>query len=390
MIWLEVCFWLCALGIVYVYFGYPLLIAAAARLFGRTLQPAGQLPRSLSIVVAAHDEDRAIVRRLKELSEQIARVGIPGEIIVLSDGSTDNTAELARGQPDADVHVVELDQRVGKAAALTIGCAEASGEVLVFADVRQTWATDALCRLVESFRDPTVGAVSGNLLLESAPRALSGVGLYWHLEKWLRGQESRLHSLTGVTGAISAVRRQLFRPIPAGTLLDDVYWPLHVAMQGRRVIHEEQAIAYDRLPSEASQEFRRKVRTLCGNIQLLKLCPAALLPWRNPVWFQLISHKFLRLAVPWALLLLLVGSIILPGPIYRVCLAAQLALYGLGLLGMQNDGRSRLALTNVASSFLVLNGAAVWSIAVWITRRSDRIWRKATFDPAPAEYAGQV
>src|SRR5262249_50679739 len=156
------------------------------------------------------------------------------------------TAELARSEADADVHVLELDQRVGKAAALTLGCAEASGEVLVFADARQTWASDALCKLIENFRDQNVGAVSGNLLLESAPRELSGVSLYWRLEKWLRAQESRLHSLTGVTGAICAVRREMFRPIPAGTLLDDVYWPLHVVMQGKRVIHDEQAIAHDR------------------------------------------------------------------------------------------------------------------------------------------------
>ena len=140
MIWLEIWFWLCALGIVYVYLGYPLLVGAAARVFGRPLQRVGQLPRSISILIAAHDEEAAIVRRIRELNEQLSSVCIPGEIIVVSDGSTDSTAGLARSQADANVRVVELEQRAGKAAALTLGCAEATGEVLVFGDVRQTWA----------------------------------------------------------------------------------------------------------------------------------------------------------------------------------------------------------------------------------------------------------
>jgi cellulose synthase/poly-beta-1,6-N-acetylglucosamine synthase-like glycosyltransferase len=294
-------------------------------------------------LIAAHNEETAISRRLQELKAQIAAAGVPGEIIVVSDGSTDGTAALARSHGAADVHVVESEQRLGKAAALTTGCAEATGEILIFADARQTWAPDALRSLLQNFRDPAVGAVSGNLMLESSPGVPACVGLYWRYEKWLRAQESRLHSLTGVTGAISAVRRELFRPIPHGTLLDDVYWPLQVTMQHRRVVFDEQAVAYDRLPERADHEFRRKVRTLCGNLQLLTLCPAAFLPWRNPVWFQLISHKLLRLATPWALLLLLVGGFALPGPDYRACLALQIAVYLLGFLSMQNDKRHRPA-----------------------------------------------
>src|SRR5215831_12286467 len=108
MIWIEIWFWLSALGIVYVYLGYPLLVGAAARVFGRPLQRVGQLPRSISIVIAAHDEEAAIVRRIRELNEQLSSVCISGEIIVVSDGSTDITAGLARSQVDASVQVVEL------------------------------------------------------------------------------------------------------------------------------------------------------------------------------------------------------------------------------------------------------------------------------------------
>src|SRR5438132_2819396 len=119
--------------------------------------------------------------------------------------------------------------------------------------------------------------------------------------------------MVGATGAISALRRELFRPIPAGTIVDDVYWPLQVALQGFRVVLDPRALAYDRLPERTRDEFRRKVRTLSGNLQLVARLPETLLPWRNPVWFQFVSHKLLRLVVPWALLGLLATSALLPG-----------------------------------------------------------------------------
>src|SRR5262249_54665110 len=186
-------------------------------------------------------------------------------------------------------------------------------DILVFADARQRWDPLALRMLLENFADPEVGAVSGDLVVESAPGVMGGVGLYWRYEKWLRKKESQIHSTTGVTGAICAVRRALFPGGPPGTLLDDVYWPLCVVMGGHRVVHDKRAVAYDRLPERARDEFRRKVRTLTGCFQIVTRLPQTLLPWRNPVWVQFVSHKLLRLAVPWALLAMLLGSAVLPG-----------------------------------------------------------------------------
>src|SRR5262249_17231959 len=156
----------------------------------------------------------------------------------------------------------------------------------------------------------------------------------WDFEKWLRRQESLVGCQVGVTGAISACRRELFRPIPPGTLLDDVYWPLNVALQGHRVVHDRRAVAYDRLPDTAMDGFGRQVRTRSGNFQLAARLPRALVPWRNPVWAQWLSHKLARLVVPWALLLLLVATALLDGPFYRGLLIAQGAVYGLGLAGL--------------------------------------------------------
>ncbi len=378
----ELIFWACAALVGYVYVLYPLLMAVRARC-ARRRRAESPIPESISIVLAVRNEERQIERRLSELTTILAARGLPGEILVVSDGSTDATVALAHRYASQGVRVLELPENVGKAAALSAACEQAIHDVIVFADVRQRWASDAIDQLLANFADPRVGAVSGELVIESSPGVLAGVGLYWRYEKWIRQQESRVHSTVGVTGAICAVRRELFRPIPAGTLLDDVYWPLQVAMQGYRIVVERAACAFDRLPERPRDEFRRKVRTLSGNFQLIARLPAALAPWRNPVWFPLVSHKLLRLLVPWALLIMLVCNLFLEGPLYRVLLSVQVFGYVLGvccLLCTALGARSRLA--SAAGSFLVLNSAAWLAFWVWLCGRADQSWQKVHYVPA--------
>lgn len=379
MLLIEITFWFCAVCVVYTYAAYPLLLRLLARWRSRPVCAEGPPPRSVSIVVAAHNEERSIERRLSELTAMLEAGGLDGEVILVSDGSTDGTVPLARAFTKERVRVCELPARGGKAAALNHGCTLSEREILVFADIRQTWEPDALPLLLENFADPHVGGVSGDLLLKTADGVLAGVAMYWRYEKMLRRLEGRINSVVGVTGAISAVRRRLFRPIPPGTILDDVYWPLCVALQGYRIIHDHRAAAYDRLPPRARDEFRRKVRTLSGNFQLLARLPAALLPWRNPIWLQLVSHKVLRLLVPWALLTLLAASTVLPGPLYQMALISQLALWGLGLLGLIPALAKRSRLASAAGSFLVLNSAAWLAFWVWLSGRSQRSWHKADY-----------
>lgn len=383
MILLEIIFWLCIVCVGYTYLGYPLLLSLLARWRGRPVRALIPAPRSVSIIVAAHNEEKAVVRRLQELTGLLDAGGLEGEVILVSDGSTDGTVPLARALTKDRVRVCELPERRGKAAALNAACALADHGILVFADIRQSWEPDALQRLLENFADPCVGAVSGDLLLREPNGVLAGVALYWRYEKLLRRLESRVNSAVGVTGAISAVRRQLFHPIPPGTLLDDVYWPLCVAIQGYRVIHDRRAVAYDGLPPRTRDEFRRKVRTLSGNYQLMARLPEALSPWRNPIWFQFVSHKLLRLFVPWALLALLAVSVALPEPVYRVVLMVQLVCYGVAILGLIPSPAARLRLTSAAASFLVLNSAAWLAFWIWLTGKSECVWHKAVYDPQP-------
>jgi cellulose synthase/poly-beta-1,6-N-acetylglucosamine synthase-like glycosyltransferase len=385
---IEIVLWLSVFLVVYTYIAYPLVLAMVARLCARPLRPRTGPPMSVSVIVAAHNEETVIEGRLNDLLDAMTRNGISGEVIVVSDASTDATALLARTYSKAGVRVLELPEKGGKAAALTQGCAAAAHAIIVFADTRQPWEPSALKRLLDNFNDPAVGAVSGDLVVESEPGVMAGVRNYWSFEKWLRRQESAIHSMVGVTGAISAVRRRLFRPIPNGTLLDDVYWPLQVAMQGYRVIHEPRAQAFDRLPQRPQDEFQRKVRTLTGNFQLVTRLPQALLPWRNPIWIQLVSHKLLRLMVPWALLCTLVLSALEPGLFGQVAFAGQALFYLVGLIGIWKGSGARSRLVRDAAAFLVLNTAAWLAFWVWLFGRADKSWSKVSYPGLPFQYAG--
>ncbi len=380
MLELEIIFWVSFAVLGYTALGYPLLLAVAGRLWRRQRRRA-PVRTSVSIIVAAHNEEKHLDRRLDELTMLLRSAELPGEVIVASDGSTDGTVAVALQYADRGVRVIDLEANEGKAVALSRAIAAAQGEGVVFGDARQRWADDALVRLLENFADPQVGAVSGDLVLEEAPGVLAGVGLYWRYEKWLRRAESTLGSQVGVTGAISAVRRRLLpSSIPAGTLLDDIYWPLCVSMHGYSVVHDERAMAFDRLPDQPRDEFRRKVRTLTGNYQIMALLPASLLPWRNPVWLPWISRKVLRLAMPWALIGMLSTSAALDGWLYLGLFVAQLVGYavaGLGLIPAVGD-RSRLLAT--ATSFLVLCTAAWVAFWVWVTGQAGKSWHRVRYD----------
>ena len=337
-------FWIAAVIVFYVYAGYPALLAAWAWLRpARRMRPmaAGHMLPSVSIIVAARNEGRRLAARLNNL----LALDYPRrlrEIVIVSDGSSDETGEVLRAFA-SEVRTLALPP-VGKAGALNAGVAAARHEILVFADARQHFATDALRHLVQPFDDPRVGGVSGELMIDvdALPAAAAGespvaegVGLYWRYEKWLRQRESDVGSTLGATGAIWALRRAAWRPLPPQTLLDDVLAPMRAVLDGHRVVFVPQARAYNRSSPDADTERRRKVRTLAGNYQLLRLEPRLLLPFGNPVWLQFVSHKLGRLVVPYALAALLVSSAALAdaGIIYAAALTLQVAFYLLAAHG---------------------------------------------------------
>lgn len=325
----------------YVYCGYPLLLAvwssAASRPVRKGIRSDARDWPAVSVIVAAHNEADRVSERISNLLAQ----DYPGalDVVVVSDGSTDNPRQ-ALGRLDARLSLLELP-RGGKALALNAGVAAARGEIIAFADARQRWATDALREMVLNFNDPDVGGATGELILDSESRHVSestvgeGVGLYWKYEKWLRRRESLIWSTIGATGAIYALRRSLWRPLPATTLLDDVLAPMRVVLAGKRIVFDERARAYDCAAPDGGVETRRKTRTLAGNYQILGLEPRLLLPLANPVWVQYASHKIGRLLAPWALIAAFVTCAVLAADhwLYAVALILQLGFYGLAALG---------------------------------------------------------
>jgi biofilm PGA synthesis N-glycosyltransferase PgaC len=364
-------FWLSFATVGYAYLGYALLLSVYAFLHRRPSLAEPMTP-GVSILIAAHNEQSRLPAKLANLSLlQYPREQI--QIVIASDGSTDRTADILREHASSIVPVI-LEKAMGKASALNEAVRFATGEILIFLDVRQSVEPNALAELVSCFADPQVGAVSGELLLETASgaSAQNALGIYWKIEKAVRKLESASGSVVGVTGAIYAIRRELYTEIPQGTILDDVFVPMNVARLGKRVIFQPSAIARDQIFSEPGKEFSRKVRTLTGNYQLIRRAPWMLSP-KNPLLFRFISHKLLRLVVPLLLIIMLLTSMMIGGAFYRAVFLLQLLFYFLAGVGTLWPSAKRFKPVAIASTFVMLNFAAALAFYNFVARR-EKVW----------------
>jgi cellulose synthase/poly-beta-1,6-N-acetylglucosamine synthase-like glycosyltransferase len=334
----------------------------------------------VSIVMVVRNEEGALPRKLSNL---IALDYPPErlEFVVVSDGSSDRTAEiLSEAAKDGRFQILASPELKGKAYRLNEALAVVKGEIAVFMDARQEIEHDALRLLMENFVDTTVGCVSGELMLGdiASGEEEKRMGIYWRVEKKIRALESASGSVVGATGAFYAARCSLLMPIPPETILDDVLLPLHVARQGARVVFDGRARAWDDPDLGAEREFRRKVRTLTGNYQLLRIAPWVL-SGANPLRFRFVSHKLLRLAVPFLLAALLVASAAVPQPLYRAVFVLQLAFYALSLFALSNQALSKnprgpvSRAANAALALVVLNTAAVVAFVNFLTGRKE-VW----------------
>lgn len=354
--------------ILYVLFGYPLLLAWRARLKGRPVRCEAAFP-TVTLILAVYNGERWIRAKLQSILQlEYARELL--RVIVVSDGSDDGTEAIVREFPEVQLLRVP---RGGKALALNAGIARAQGEILFFTDVRQKLAPDSLARLVSCFADPSVGVVSGELIIrEGDSSAEASVGLYWRYEKWIRKCLSQLDSILGATGCIYAMRRELARPMPPDTLLDDMYLPLGAFFQGYRVVMQESAKAFD-VPTALDTEFRRKVRTLAGVYQVMRFFPR-LLWFSNRMLLHFVSHKLARLLLPFAFLVVAASSLALPAPWRLVALAGQGVFYGLAVIDPWIPERFPLKrLSSVVRTFVVLLAAALWAVSIFFLP-SGKFW----------------
>jgi cellulose synthase/poly-beta-1,6-N-acetylglucosamine synthase-like glycosyltransferase len=344
--------------------GYPVAAAALARLRGRPVRK-GEIEPTVTLVVAAHNEDAVIERRLANL----LALDYPSdklEIVVASDASTDRTDELVEKIAARSPGVSLLPcPRGGKVAAQNRAARATRGEILAFSDANAQWKPDALRKLVRNFADPDVAYVCGGHFYEAAD-GTNREGTYWRFEAWLRRSESRLGSITGGIGPIYAVRREDYVEVDP-RFGHDLALPYLMVQQGRRAVFEPDALAWEKPSRDIEDEYRRKVRMFehCWLIvlrgrMLHRLGPTYLL--------EIVSHRHLRYGSGVLHLILLGSSIALVGGglVYQLALGAQLALLGAAGAGV-----------GVARYYVVVSWATVASLFNYLRAGVPPVWEKA-------------
>jgi cellulose synthase/poly-beta-1,6-N-acetylglucosamine synthase-like glycosyltransferase len=361
----KVVFW-CSLGaLAWTHVVYPGAAEGATRLRRRRVAKNPLAEPSVTVIVAAHDEESVIERRLENL---LALDYPPSrlQVIVASDASTDGTNGLVEAAAGRDQRVRLLDcPRGGKVAAQNRAVRETESEVVAFSDANATWATDALRKLVANLADPEVAYVCGQLRLEAADGS-NQEGVYWRYEMKLREAESLLGSITGGNGSIYALNRTDFVEVDP-RWGHDLSFPYRMVQAGRRAVYEPEAHAFEKPTSSNETEYRRKVRMFehCWEITLR----GSMFRRLPPLYLaEVVSHRLLRYASGLLHLTLLATSVALvdDGIAYGIVLAGQLALIGAAAAGLP-----------VARYYVLVSWATVVALWNYFRRGVPATWEAA-------------
>jgi len=381
-------FWTCTALLVYIYAGYPAVLAVA-RLFARRPVRQSSTQPTVCLFVTANDEEEVIAAKL----ENSLALDYPHhllDIVVADDGSVDATAQIAlRFAPR--VRVVQFSPRRGKIAAINDGMAAVTSEIVVFSDANTFLAPNAITTLVRNFGDQAVGGVSGDVTLVGNRADLArSEDLYYVYERWVQRAESEIGSMIGADGALYAIRRELFVPPAPDTILDDMAIPMAVVRAGRRMIFEPAARAYERGSESARQEFSRKSRVIAGAIQFLRRSDSAI-PLSEPqVILSMLSHKGLRWLSPVFATCAFLTSLLLASASHGYALAAgaQGLLVAFGFAGCVPALR-RFGIISIPHYFCLVQAAAVVGFIRGITGRQSVLWDRFVHGPnKPTAIAG--
>lgn len=373
-----VVFWVSALLVLYVYAGYPLLVALLARVCGRPVQ-AGDVEPTVTVVIAAYNEADVIERTIRNKLEQ----DYPAEkldVIVVSDASDDGTDDIVRRFGDR-VRLVRQEPRAGKTSGLNLAVPQAAGEVIVFSDANSLYASDSIRRLVRNFADPDVGYVTGRMVYTNPDGTLIGDGCtaYMRYEHFIRVHESRLASVIGVDGGIDAVRKTLYRTLVANQQSDFVL-PLSVSGRGHRVVYAPDAVLQEEALGAQGDEYRMRVRVALRAMWALWDERALLFSVRRPLLaWQIWSHKVLRYLafIPIVTALVACAFLAVESAFYLGLLALGLLLIGIGLWAWVRQGKaSRLAL--FPYYFLLLNITAGHAFVKLLSGTKQAVWAPRT------------
>jgi cellulose synthase/poly-beta-1,6-N-acetylglucosamine synthase-like glycosyltransferase len=376
----TVVFWLSVAAVVYAYVGYAALISVAARLFGR--RAAG--PRAatvdedlpcVSLLICAHNEEAVIDARIRNaLATDYPWEKL--EIVVASDGSYDATTAIVRRYAHRGVRLLHDPQRRGKAATINAVVPKLTGEIIVFSDANTEVDPTAVRRLVGWFVDPAIGAVCGRLVLSDPATGANADGIYWRYETFLKRCEGGLGALLGANGAIYATRRELFVPIPPGTIIDDFVIPLLSKLKhGRAIVYDHAAVAREETAADVRAEFRRRARIGAGGFQAIGLLWRLSDPRRGWVALAFVSHKVLRWCGPFFMIGAAAASALLARrAFYRQALLMQACFYMVSLVGAFWPVRLP-RLLRVAQLFTGMNAALLVGFWRWWNGLQGATWQ---------------
>lgn len=340
MIIAKILFWGALSLIIYAYVGFPLLLLVRGLLIRKSIKKATITPK-VSLIIVAHNELATIGAKLANILE-LTYPQNKLEIIIASDGSDDGMNELVARHPDQRIRLLALP-RQGKIPALNHAVTQATGEILVFSDANSMYKADALQMLIAPFADPTIGAVGGNqCYVPDATSNMVGLGerFYWNFDRILKSMQSKAGNMISATGAIHAIRSELFQPVPLG-VGDDFVISTRTIEQGYRLVFEPKAIAYESIAPTDKAEFNRKVRVIVRGLRGLWAVKALFNPLRYGFYaIQITSHKLLRWSISLLLITLFATSLSLygSGAHYRLFTQAQLLFYAFALIawGLRN------------------------------------------------------
>lgn len=385
-------FWVCILGIIYVYFGYPLILMLLAQMCPKQAEYTPVQPK-VSLIIAAYNEEDVIAEKLNNsLIIDYPRENL--QILVAADGSDDRTVEIAKSYENKGVELSYEPARRGKMAAINRAIALARHEVVIFSDANNLYQVDTLREIVKPFSDPSVGAVSGSKKIIKGDGALSGAeGVYWQYESFIKMQETRLSSCTSVSGEIFAIRRRLYEAPPDIVINDDFFIAMQIIRQGYRVVYAPNAFSLERASKTEKDEIIRRTRMVAGRYQAIGMA-GQVLPFQNPlVLWQVISHKLLRPLVPFAMLgaffanllaILLLSSqksvfLFLSFPYNWIFMILQSAFYLVAWLGKRIEATSPFSKILYIPTYLVnSNLAALLGFFKYITGAQTVIWKRVS------------
>lgn len=377
-----VVFWVAAGLLLYALVIYPSLMWVASRAGQRSVPEVSAVLPSVSLIIPAHNEELVLAAKLAN-ALQLDYPAEKLEIIVVSDGSTDRTLEIAGGFIDRGVKLVELTSNCGKASALNAAVERTTGDILCMSDANVIFRRDALQRMVARLDDPGIGAVSGDVRIASEEVDYGfGEAGYYSIERPIQLGESRIGSMMGVDGGMYVVRRELYRPLPPDTVLDDFVVSMLVIRQGHRVVYEPAAIATENATPTWRQEFRRRVRVKRGALQTIRrgLWP----PLSRPVeLWQYLSHKPVRWFGPFWLFLLFVASAALwdRGWVYRTALLAQCWFYGVAVLALMVPRLRRDSVPGLAFYFTMSHVAMLVGLIKSAISSPGGVWERTSRAP---------